>query len=268
MIKSILIAIIGLGVLFSVQTVFAEEELPLPEGKNIKEWESISAALVAEKRFSEAIIYLDKILEQEPDNLKALTNKAGLLAQLGNFSKSLDLSDKVLEIDSERISALTNKAIALKMLGEYEKSFEIFTKILMIEPNNEKIKNSRAALLSGTPTISTNDSIYDVHILVVVRDKDENLIAVTESSNARYLPSKFTEKWWNELSEKNYLKYENGYEIFQKENAMISNDDHLGILTLEREMSGYNVVMFEAFLPMIQVEETDTADIQWTIIKK
>ena len=268
MIKSILIAIICLGVLFSVQAAFAEEELPLPEGKNIKEWESISAALVAEKRFSEAIIYLDKILEQEPDNLKALTNKAGLLAQLGNFSKSLDLSDKVLEIDSERISALTNKAIALKMLGEYEKSFEIFTKILMIEPNNEKIKNSRAALLSGTPTISTNDSIYDVHILVVVRDKDENLIAVTESSNARYLPSKFTEKWWNELSEKNYLKYENGYEIFQKENAMISNDDHLGILTLEREMSGYNVVMFEAFLPMIQVEETDTADIQWTIIKK
>ena len=93
MIKSILIAIIGLGVLFSVQTVFAEEELPLPEGKNIKEWESISAALVAEKRFSEAIIYLDKILEQEPDNLKALTNKAGLLAQLGNFSKSLSLTN-------------------------------------------------------------------------------------------------------------------------------------------------------------------------------
>ncbi|GIT55532.1 MAG: hypothetical protein Ct9H300mP17_06910 [Candidatus Nitrosopelagicus sp.] len=128
MIKSILIAIICLGVLFSVQTVFAEEELPLPEGKNIKEWESISAALVAEKRFSEAIIYLDKILEQEPDNLKALTNKAGLLAQLGNYSKSLSLSNKVLEIDPNRLSALTNKAIALKMLNEYEKSFEVLQK--------------------------------------------------------------------------------------------------------------------------------------------
>ena len=214
MIKSILIAIICLGVLFSVQTVFAEEELPLPEGKNIKEWESISAALVAEKRFSEAIIYLDKILEQEPDNLKALTNKAGLLAQLGNYSKSLSLSNKVLEIDPNRLSALTNKAIALKMLNEYEKSFEIFTKILIIDPDNEKIKQARASLLSESPTISTNDSMYDVHVLVVVRDKDENLIAVTESNNARYLPSKFTEKWWNDLSEKNYLKYENGYEIF------------------------------------------------------
>ena len=202
MIKSILIVIIGLGVLFSVQTAFAEEELPLPEGENIKEWESISAALVAEKRFSEAIIYLDKILEQEPDNLKALTNKAGLLAQLGNFSKSLSLSNKVLEIDPDRISALTNKAIALKMLGEYEKSYQIFTKILTIDPENEKIKKSRAILLSGTPTISTNNSEYDVHVLVTVRDKDGNLIAVTESNNARYLPSLFTESWWKNLDEK------------------------------------------------------------------
>ena len=267
MIKSILTAIICLGILFSVQTTFAEEELPLPEGKNIKEWESISAALVAEKRFSEAIIYLDKILEQEPDNLKALTNKAGLLAQLGNFSKSLSLTNKVLEIDPDRLSALTNKAIALKMLNEYEKSFEAFTKILTIDPDNEKIKQARASLLSESPTISTNDSMYDVHVLVVVRDKDENLIAVTESNNARYLPSKFTEKWWNNLSEKNYLRYENGYEVFQKENKMLSNDDHLGMITLEREMSGYNVNMFEVFIPLIQMEETDTAKVQWTIIK-
>jgi len=267
MIKSILIAIIGLGVLFSVQAAVAEEELPLPKGKNIKEWESISAALVAEKRFSEAMIYLDKILEQEPDNLKALTNKAGLLAQLGNFSKSLSLSNKVLDIEPDRISALTNKAIALKMLGEYEKSYQIFTKILMIDPENEKIKKSRAILLSGTPTISTNNSEYDVHVLVTIRDKDRNLIAVTESNNARYLPSQFTETWWNQLDKKEYISYENGFEKFQKSNTMLSNDDHLGMLTLERVMHGYNVNVFEAFIPMIQMNETDTAEVQWTIIK-
>ena len=49
---------------------------------------------------------------------------------------------------------------------------------------------------------------------------------------------------------------------------MLSSDDHLGMLTLERVMHGYNVVVFEAFVPMIQVEKTDTANIQWTIIKK
>ena len=268
MIKSILTVIICLGVLFSVQAAFAEEELPLPEGKNIKEWESISAALVAEKRFSEGIIYLDKILEQEPDNLKALTNKAGLLAQLGNFSKSLNLSNKVLEIDPDRISALTNKAIALKMLGEYEKSYQIFTKILTIDPENEKIKKSRTILLSGTPTISTNNSEYDVHVLVTIRDKDGNLIAVTESNNARYLPSEFTEIWWKQLENKKHISYENGFEKFQDNNTMLSSDDHIGMMTLERVMHGYNVNIFEAFVPMIQMDETDTVNVQWTILKK
>ena len=54
----------------------------------------------------------------------------------------------------------------------------------------------------------------------------------------------------------------------QKENTMLSNDDHLGMLTLEREMSGYSVNIFEAFIPLIQMEKTDTAKVQWTIIKK
>ena len=171
-------------------------------------------------------------------------------------------------MDPDRISALTNKAIALKMLGEYEKSYQIFTKILTIDPENEKIKKSRTILLSGTPTISTNNSEYDVHVLVTIRDKDGNLIAVTESNNARYLPSQFTETWWNQLDKKKYISYENGFEKFQKSNTMLSNDDHLGMLTLERVMHGYNVNVFEAFIPMIQMDETDTAEVQWTIMKK
>ena len=271
MIKSILIAIICLGVLFSVQIVFAEEELPLPEGKNIKEWESISAALVAEKRFSEAIIYLDKILEQEPDNLKALTNKAGLLAQLGNFSKSLSLSNKVLDIEPDRISALTNKAIALKMLGEYEKSYQIFTKILTIDPDNEKVKKSRAILLSGTPTISTNESEYLIHVMVTIRDENKNLVAVAESSNARYLPSQYTEMIWKKLDKDGRIKHLEGIEMYtetQKMNFLYEPPHYLGLITMDRNQSEHLISIFEVFLPMIEVADTETATAQWTIIKK
>ena len=81
------------------------------------------------------------------------------------------------------------------------------------------------------------------------------------------LEEAFTKKWWNGLEKKEYISYENGFEKIQKSNTMISNDDHLRMLTLERVMHGYNVVVFEAFIPMIQMEATDTADIQWTIIK-
>jgi len=268
MIKLLFTAIICLGVLFSIQAAYAEEELPLPEGKNIKEWESISAALVAEKRFSEAIIYLDKILDEEPENLKALTNKAGLLINLEKFEESLNLSNKVLEIDPNRISTLGNKAIALKMLKEYEKSFLTFSKMMVLEPENESVQKSRAKLLSVTPTISTNDSKYQVHALVIIRDEKGNLIGTTESTNARYLPSIFTEKWWENLDEKGNIKNTKDGELFSKTNSLIAEDDYMGKLTLERQMKGYNINIFELFVPMIEIEKTDTAIVQWTIIKK
>jgi len=254
-------------IIFSVQIAYAEEELPLPEGKNIKEWESISAALVSEKRFEEAIIYINKILEKDPNNLKALSNKAGLLIQLERFSESISMSNKVLDIEPNRISTLTNKAIALKMMKEYEESFLVFSKIIQIEPENEAAQKSRAQLLSSTPTISTSDSKYSVHALIVMRDGNGNLIATTESSNARYLPSLFTEKWWQSLDQKGEIIKNENYELFTKTNPLIPEDDYVGMLTLEREMSGYNISIFELFMPMIQVEKTDTAIVQWTIIK-
>ena len=260
-----------------MQATFAEEELPLPEGKNIKEWESISAALVVEKRFSEAIIYLDKILDEEPENLKALTNKAGVLLNLQKFEESLSLSNKVLRIEPDRISALTNKTLALGMLSEYEKSFLTSTKILMLEPDNEKIKIVRARILSGTPTMSTNNSNYEVHGLLIIRDQNGNLIATTESTNARYLASLFTEAWWKSLqqTEDKYghtistkIIDSKQVEVFTRTNPMIPEEDYIGMMTLERQMSGYNINIFELFVPLIQVEETDTATVQWTIIKK
>ena len=267
MIRLVIFGIVCITILFSIETISAQEELPLPEGKNIKEWESISAALVAEKRFEDAIIYLDKILDDEPDNLKALTNKAGLLIRLENFSESLEISNRVLEIEPNRISTLTNKAIALKMVEEYEESFLTFSKILVLEPENDKVKKARANLLSSTPTIPTSGSAYEVHVLVTLRNSEGQLIAVTESTNARFLPSLFTEKWWDRLDDEGKIISSDRKQIFQNSGKIIPSDDYLGMLTLERQMSGYDVNIFEVFFPMIQIEEADEGKVQWTIIK-
>ena len=268
MVKYLISGIICLTILFSMQTTFAEEELLLPEGKNLKEWESISAALIAEKRFEEAILYLDKILHEEPNNLKAMTNKAGLLIKLERFSESLELSNSVLDIEPEKISTLTNKAIALKMLKEYEKSYEVLTKIIILEPDNETVKKARANLLSSTPTISTNESKFQVHVLVTIRNVNENLVAVTESTNARFLESKFTDAWWNSMLKENRIISYGEFEFYQDKQIMVPEDDHTGMLSLERVMSGYTIHLFEVFTPMIELQESDTVEIQWTILKK
>ena len=130
MIRFIIFGIICLSLLFSIQITYAQENIEFESGKNIREWESISAALIDKDRYDEAIIFLDRILEQEPNNLKALSNKSGILIELERYDESVEIADIVLKNEPNRISALTNKAIALKMLKEYEKSYEVFTKII------------------------------------------------------------------------------------------------------------------------------------------
>ena len=263
--RTIFLFIVAISLIFGSTQAFAQE---LPEGKNVKEWEAISVALVSEDRFEEAIIYLDKILEKDPENLKAMSNKAGLLIQLGKFDESLNLSNNVLLKEPERVSTLINKALAQKNLKQYDEAYVTFSQIISIEPDNEKVKNARAELLSNSPTEPTTGSKYDVHLQLIIRDKDGNLVGVTESKNARYLPGTVTEKYWDRLTQEGYITISDGKEIFTTNEKLNWDVDHVSFVTLEREMSGHNVSFFEVFLPMIQIDYDDQGSVKWTIIKK
>ena len=251
----------------SFSTIFAEETLPLPEGKNIREWESISVALVSENRFKDALIYLDKILDVEPDNLKALSNKAGLLIQFGEFSESLKLSEKVLVIQPDRVSTLTNKAIALQSLDRYDDAYLTYLKILQIEPDNKNVIKAAGKLLMSIPTIPTSQSTFDVHLQIILRDSNGNLIATTESKNARVLPSVVTERYWDWLKDNGYVQKTKGEEIFSFKNEYSPTEDHLGLISFEGEFGGYNVNFFEVFVPMLPVEHDDLVYAKWTVIR-
>lgn len=270
MIRFLILGTICVSMLFALQVTYAEGDFSVSERDNIKKWFAISAVLLEERQFEEAISYLDRILKVEPDNIRALSNKAGALIQVEKFSESLDISNKVLKAEPDRITTLINKAIALKMLKEYESSYLVFTKILTLDTNEERIetvKKARANLLSGTPTISTNESKFDVHTLVTIRNVDGNLIGVVESTNARFLDSKFTEVWWNLMIKADKISLINEQEIYHDNQIMLPGNEHLGMLTLERVMSGYNINLFEVFTPMIELEESDKVDVQWTIIR-
>tara|TARA_Y100001936_G_C16048583_1_gene656256 strand:+ start:68 stop:883 length:816 start_codon:yes stop_codon:yes gene_type:complete len=267
MIKLMIFGVICIGIFFSVNVVYAEESLPLPEGKNVREWESIAAALVAEDRFDEAIIYLDKIIDAEPNNLKALSNKAGLLIHLEKFQHSLEISDDILKIEPNRLSTLQNKGVALRMLNEHEESFDVFSEILKIDPNNELAKQSIARTLTEMPTISTTNSEFSVHIQMIIRDSENNLLGVFESTNARYLPSKFFDMWWNKMSDDRMIETNNNNEIWTTKGITVPEDDHLGMFYWETDMEGWKITLFEVFVPMMEYEGTEKIEVVWTIIK-
>lgn len=264
--KLVLITIITCGFILSSPQIFAQE-LPLPEGKNIREWEAISVALVAEDRFDEAIVYLDKILEKEPTNLKAMSNKAGLLIQLERFSESLELSNQVLSIEPNRVSTLINKALALQNMKKFDDAYLTFIEILDIQPDNKDVSKAAGKLLSTIPTINSSQSEYEIHVQMVIRDKDGNLFATTESKNARVLPSVVTERYWDWLKSNGYVQTTQTGEVFTKSVKLNPFVDHVSFVTFDGEFGGYTITFFEAFVPMIPIKSDDKASVTWTIIK-
>jgi len=266
MIKLMFLLTISTILICSSHFVYAEE-LPLPEGKNVKEWESIAAALMKEERYDDAVIYLDKIINAEPDNLRALSNKAGILIHLERFEQSLEISNRILSIEPNRISTLQNKGVVLRILDQHENAFDTFAKIVSLQPDNEQARKSIAITLAEMPTVSTTDSPYSIHLQMKILDKDNNLIGVLESSNARYLPSKFFEIWWNKVDGLGMVTNQDGVEKLQMNEITEPEDDHLGMFTWEKDMEGWKIVLFQVFVPMMQYDGTERIEVQWTLIR-
>ena len=160
MIRSLIVGISCLIIFTSFTEVVAQEEISILLGKNVKEWHAIGITLVSEERYEEAIKYYDKILEINPNNVKALANKG----------------------------------ITFAYLQEYEDALIMIDKALLLDPDNEFVKGEKAHFLSGTPTISAHDSVYEIKLRITVRDSSGSLISVSESTNTRYLPYKITDE--------------------------------------------------------------------------
>ena len=102
-------------------------------------------------------------------------------------------------------------------MHEWDEAEKLIVQAMELEPENKVIKSTMAQFLAGVPSIPAHGSIYDIKLLVTHRDSDDNLIAVSESSNTRYLPYSLTEKIFEKhLIEKNVVINGKTYDIAQK----------------------------------------------------
>ena len=62
--------------------------------------------------------------------------------------------------------------------------------------------------------------------------------------------------------------HENGIQKWQHNGVATPDDDHLGMFTWETEMGGWQIMLFQIFVPMMQFEGTEKIETQWTVVKK
>ena len=277
--KYILSSVILSSILFFglVQIGFAEDST-LSEEKDLSETYSVLVSLLKEERFQEALPYLDRILNDDPDNVPILLNKGSVLIALDRSDESITYFDRLLKIEPQNIKGLTSKAAALANIGETQKAVDLYDKILSIDVDNEKIINEKARLLSITSTVSVHGAIgednfeskYDIHLRVTVRNSQGELTSVVESNQGRYLPVSFTDEVFDiffeekEIIEINGEKFEKGRysEFYTAENESV------GIFYYEVTMSGYDINVFETFPPRVGIVPGDEIFAEWTIARK
>ena len=208
--KIILSAILVAFIIGSIQSIAAIE--PELDEDNIEELYSIFEALVSEDKLEESLVYIDKILLIEPEDTLALTKKAIVLYFLDRDSESVQIFDKVLSLEPNNVTAKQfRNDVILRMLAydamiDLVESLEetMYGKFILTRNFASPIENKNQLL----------NSEYDIHLLVVVRNAEEQLINVSESTSSWYLPDKFTDVMFDtefgkkEITTINNIKYE------------------------------------------------------------
>ena len=235
MIKSLIVGLSCLIIFTSLTNVVAQEEISNLLGKNVKEWHAISAALISEERHEESIKYYDKILEINPNHIKAISSKA----------------------------------IALSFLKEWSEAEKLIFRAVELEPENKIIQGMMYQFIAQRHSIIAHDSVYDIKLRATVRDSSGNLVSVSESSNARYLPYPITDEIFEKhLIEEGVIINGKTYDIAKRVDSFVPEDNATGAFGFTITKYGHEFDVFLGFVPMILTEPDEKITIEWRIQKE
>jgi len=140
---------------------------------------------VLDSQFEEAIIYFDKILESDPQNVKALQDKGVALGNLERHSEAIYHFDKVLEIDPNNTAALNNIGAVFINRANYGAALPYFDRVLELDPENQVAINSKKDI--QTYPIKTESPLGDkvttmaAYLQLNIRDLNGNLVNYIET---------------------------------------------------------------------------------------
>ena len=129
--------------------------------------------------------------------------------------------------------------------------------------------------------VPIKDAEYQFHLQMILRDSDGRLISVTESTNGYYIPHDITDEGFDNCFGSNICKKEIvvvdniKYEKIQyrEKYSLDSSQRLMFFITAILEVSyGPETVIvdagiFQAFVPLVYLEENNVINTQWTIFR-
>ena len=109
----------------------------------------------------DALVFYDKVLENDPKHVQALLKKGNILGKLGRYDHAIICYDEIL-IQEENLLAFLNKGLGHHFIGQYKIAIGCFDKVLDVKPKNTTALYNKASSLTksgkiqdGIKTLST-----------------------------------------------------------------------------------------------------------------
>jgi len=235
-----MIILTSLAVLFSIsilQMSYSEEDVDLLYQKGLESH--------LDGKLDDALYYYDKVLVIEPNHLKALNNKGGILSDFGKHEEAISYYDKILEIEPNNVDALNNKGSLLSTLGEFDDAIPYLDRALEIDPNHVDALNNRGAVFveqnnfddaltnfDKALTIDPENELAKIYLELakdalgfkrvdgfsefILRDDKGNLITYYKSPYIRLLNHKLAEDFVDKMPVMQEISFNNtNYEVRQ-----------------------------------------------------
>lgn len=100
-----------------------------------------------ENKYDDALGVFERVLEKDPNNVCALTNKANALINLGKYDEAISCLKKALEIDRKFYPIFINLGNALLLQNKNEEAIEYYDKALEINRVSVEALNNKAKAL-------------------------------------------------------------------------------------------------------------------------
>ena len=95
----------------------------------------------------EAMIFYDKVLAQDPQQIEALLKKGHILGTLARYQQAIIHYDNVLSQDRENLLALLNKGLSHHFIEEYDIAIKCYDRVLAVKPKNPTALYNKASSL-------------------------------------------------------------------------------------------------------------------------
>ena len=114
----------------------------------------------------EALVFYQKVLDQEPNNLEALLKQGNIYGKLGRFEKAIICYDGVLLQEIDNTLALLNKGLSHHNLEQYGIAIECFDRVLKVKPQNTTGLYNKASSLIKSGKIADGLELLSKVILL------------------------------------------------------------------------------------------------------